>query len=146
MTAATNRFFNSIQDAQAMPTTQLVGYFAYFLTVESDEAVATTAAIDECFRECDLTPLKNTSAYLSKSLKGKSAKFVKVAGGYRLQRAYRDELAKTLGASTSVIQTSAELRKLETKLPSGAEKGFLKELEHFQGERNRVGIPFRGNV
>jgi len=111
-----------------MKPSELVDYFAYFLTMEGDEAVATTAAIDECFRACDLSPPKNISAYLSGALRGKKAKFVKVDGGYRLQRTYRDTIASSLGLQTSIIQTSAELRKLEARLPSGAEKGFLKEL------------------
>jgi hypothetical protein len=141
MSAAINRFYNAIKNAKDLKPTELVGYFAYFLTIESDESIASTSAIDECFRACDLSPPKNTSAYLSKSLSGKNARFVKVPGGYRLQRAYRDEIAETLGASANVVQTSAELRKLESKLPAGAEKGFLKELvDCFEIGANRAAI------
>jgi hypothetical protein len=141
MSTAINRFYNAIEDAKSLQPTQLVGYFAYFLTMENDEAVATTTAINNCFRDCDLAPPKNTSAYLSKGLRGAKAKFVKVAGGYRLQRIYRDEIANTLGVSATIVQTSAELRKLESKLPSGAEKGFLKELiDCFEIGANRAAI------
>lgn len=141
MNAAVNRFYNAIKNARDLKPTDLVGYFAYFLTVESDEAIASTGAIDECFQACDLSPPKNTSAYLSKSLNGKNARFVKVPGGYRLQRGYRDEIAVNLGASAKVMQTSAELRKLESRLPAGAEKGFLKELiDCFEIGANRAAI------
>jgi hypothetical protein len=141
MIAAVGRFYGGIKDARSLKPTDLVGYFAYFLTVESDESVAATAAIEECFRACDLSPPKNIPAYLSKSLSGKNARFVKVKGGYRLQRAYRDEIAANLGASVSVAQTSAELRKLETKFPHGVEKGFLKELvDCFEVGANRAAI------
>jgi hypothetical protein len=141
MSASVNRFYNAIKEATSLKPTELVGYFAYFLTMENEESVATTAAIDEYFRSCDLSPPKNTSAYLSGALVGKNAKFVKVAGGYRLQRGYRDKIAKELGMSAHVIQTSAELRKLESKLPSGAQKGFLQELiDCFEIGANRAAI------
>ena len=141
MSATVNRFYNAIKDAKSLKPTELVDYFAYFLTMENDEAIASTAAIEDCFRACDLVPPKNTSAYLSNALKGENAKFVKVAGGYRLQRTYRDALTTTLGISASIIQTSAELRKLESKLPTGAEKGFLKELiDCFEIGANRAAV------
>jgi hypothetical protein len=141
MSTAANRFFNGIKDARSLKAADLVGYFAYFLIVEKGEAVAATSAIDDCFRACDLSPPKNTSAYLSKSLSGKNAKFVKVPGGYRLQRVYRNEIAANLGTSASILQTSSELRKLESKLPSGTEKGFLKELiDCFEIGANRAAI------
>jgi hypothetical protein len=141
MSNAVNRFYSGIKDVHALKSTDLVDYFAYFLTLESGESVATTTAIDNCFRACDLSPPKNTSAYLSKHLNGKSVKFVKVPGGYRLQRAYKDQLAFSLGASVGVTQTSAELRKLEAKLPAGTEKGFLKELvDCFEIGANRAAI------
>lgn len=141
MSNAINRFYRGIKDAHALKPTDLVGYFAYFLTVDSGEAVATTAAIEDCFRACDLSPPKNTSAYFSNQLNGKAAKFVKAKGGYRLQRAYKDQLASNLGVSADVMQTSAELRKLEAKLPAGAEKGFLNELiDCFEIGANRAAI------
>lgn len=141
MSAAVNRFYNSIKDRTSLKSSELIGYFAYFLTMENDESVAATTAIDDCFRACDLSPPKNTAAHLSAALNGRNAKFVKVTGGYRLQRAYREQIASKLGVSASIIQTSAELRKLELMLPSGAEKGFLKELiDCFEIGANRAAI------
>lgn len=141
MNTVVNRFYNGIKNARELKPTDLVGYFAYFLTIENEDAIAATSAIDDCFRACDLSPPKNTSAYLSKYLNGKNAKFVKVQGGYRLQRTYRDEIAMNLGASTHIVQTSNELRKLESKLHSGTEKGFLKELiDCFEIGANRAAI------
>ena len=50
-------------------------------------------------------------------------------------------MASSLGALASVTQTSAELRKLEAKVPAGAEKGFLKELiDCFEIGANRAAI------
>ncbi len=141
MSTAVNRFYSAIKDARSLKPTELVDYFVYFLTMESDEAMAATSAIDDCFRACDLAPPKNTSAYLSRALNGKDAKFVKVPGGYRLRRNRREAIAATLGLATNVVQTSAELRKLETRLPTGAEKGFLKELiDCFEVGANRAAI------
>jgi hypothetical protein len=141
MSTSVSRFYDGITNASVSKPTDLVGYFAYFLTVENNEPFAATSAIDDCFRACDLAPPKNTSAYLSKSLSGPASKFVKVSGGYRLQRTYRDEIASNLGKSAAVVQTNAALRKLESKLSADAEKVFLKELiDCFEIGANRAAI------
>jgi hypothetical protein len=128
MSAAINRFYNALKDAGSLKATELVDYFAYFLTTEGNEEVVATTAIDDCFRICDLQALKNTSAYLSKNTSSKPPKYIKVVGGYRLERAYREQLGVKLGVAANVLQTSAVLQGLASRLPSGAERGFLKEL------------------
>lgn len=141
MSAAINRFYGAIKGATSLSSAEIVDYFAHFLTMGGADLVATTASIDDCFRACDLRPPKNTSAYLSKATNGKIAKYVKVAGGYRLQRAYREQIEINLGVAANVLQTSMELQNLELKLPSGAEKGFLKELiDCFEVGANRAAI------
>jgi hypothetical protein len=141
VTAAINRFYNSIAGTADLNANELVSLFVYYLTVEMSEDIATTKAIEQCFRDCDLPLPKNTSAALSKGLSGSSPKFVKAGGGYRLNRLHRDELGRELGQDRAVHQTSRDLRSLEAKFPAGSEKGFLAEtINCFEAGANRATI------
>lgn len=141
MIDATNRFYNSIEDASNLSQSALVELFVYFLTVELGEESATTKKITECFTACDLVASKSIGARLSEGVKGKNPKYIKTNGGYKLQRHMREDLSKKIGAERITIQTSATLRGLEQKLPEGADKEFLKEtIDCFEAGANRATI------
>lgn len=141
MTVAVNRFFNSIEEASSQTQTALIELFVYFLTVELAQEAATGKEVNQCFIDCDLTPPKATVARLSEGLKTKPQKYVKSAGGYKLQRHMRETLSKKLGAETTTTQTSAVLRSLEHKIPKGSSKEFLSEtLDCFEIGANRATI------
>jgi hypothetical protein len=136
-----NRFFNSIEDSARLSEPELIDFFVYYLTVEAEFDAANATNIADCFKACDLTPPARTAPHLSEGLKSKPQKFVKVDGGYKLQRHYRETLSKRLGAERVIAQTSVELRKLENKLIEGAKKGFLKEtIDCFEIGANRATI------
>ena len=135
------RFFNSIKDADKLGDGDLIDLFAYFLTVEMGEPAFSARIINDCFAACDLTPPARTRAHLSEGLKTTPQKFVKVEGGYKLQHHYREQLSQRLGAERVVVQASAELRRLETKLAPGAQQRFLKEtIDCFEAGANRAAI------
>jgi hypothetical protein len=135
------RFFRSIQNAEKLSSGETIDLFAYYLTIEAGEPAVTARAINSCFRACDLTPPLRTPAHLSEGLKSRPQRFVKVAGGYKLQHHYRETLSKKLGAERVVVQVNAELRKLETKLSDGPHKQFLKEtVDCFEAGANRATI------
>lgn len=139
MSAGVSRFYNSIDGAVGLPDKKLIGLFAYYLTVEMTEEFATAKAINECFRACDLAVPSRTAQYLSEGME--EGKFVKAPRGYKLQRHYREELSKMLGAERHVVQANAELRKLEGRLQSGSTKEFLKEtIDCFEAGANRATI------
>lgn len=139
MTVGANRFYNSIDNAASLEDKELVGLFAYYLTVEAGETTATAKAIDECFVACDLTPPARTSSHLSEGLRDN--RFVKAVPGYKLQRHYREELSRMLGAEKVVVQTSVDLRKLEARVEPGHAKDFLKEtIDCFEAGANRATI------
>jgi hypothetical protein len=139
MSAGANRFYSSIKEAEKLQPKELVGLFAYYLTVEVGEDSASTKMVDDCFTACDLAPPSRTASYLSEGVGEK--RFVKVDRGYKLQRHYREELAKLLGTERALIQTNAELRKLEARLPEGSTKGFLMEtIDCFEAGANRATI------
>lgn len=141
MTAAVNRFYNSIKDAAGQSQSVLVELFVYFLTVELGQETATPKQVADCFSACDLVVPGNVAARLSEGLKGKPPKYLRVNGGYKLQRHMREALSRKLGAEKVTAQTSATLRSLEHKLPEGADKDFLKEaVDCFEAGANRATI------
>jgi hypothetical protein len=140
MTGA-SRFYNAIRDVAGLRQSELIAYFVYYLTVEAGASCATPAEINRCFLECDLQPPANTSARLSQYASGSSRRFLKVSGGYRLHRAYREEIARRLGNLPVAFQTSETLRRLETKFTEEHEKAFLAELINcFEVGANRASI------
>lgn len=141
MSGGPSRFFNSIEDSRGLSDSALTDLFVYYLTVEVGEGAATAGQIDQCFRQCELTPPARTSAHLSKGLKSNPQKFVKVDGGYKLHRHYKEELSKKLGAERLVLQANVELRKLESRIKEGDGKKFLGEtIDCFEIGANRAAI------
>lgn len=141
MTDSVNRFYNSIDDVTARSQGELIDLFVYFLTVEQGDQAATSRAVNGCFMACDLAPPGRTSAHLSEGVKTKPAKFVKVDGGYRLQRHARETISKMLGAEKTTAQTSAVLRDLEHRMPNGPAREFLAEtIDCFEARANRATI------
>jgi hypothetical protein len=61
MSEAASRFYNAIKDAVTLEQKELVGLFAYYLTVEAGENVATSKSIDGCFTACDVAPPSRTA-------------------------------------------------------------------------------------
>ena len=139
--SAVNRFYSAIPEVGKLRQSDLIGYFAYYLTVEMGEASAAPTSLEECFSACDLPVPGSTSAHLSKNLKGREPKFVKVPGGYRLHRSYRDQLSAQLGELRNNVQTNTTLRKLEDGVRLSSEKEFLSELiSCFEAGANRAAI------
>jgi hypothetical protein len=137
--AGADRFYNAIDNAAKLSDRDLLGFFVYYLTVELGEDFATTKGIDDCFRACDLTPPSRTSSYLSEGVA--ENRLIKAERGYKLQRHYREELSKKMGAERVVVQANAELRKLENKVQAGSTKDFLKEtIDCFEAGANRATI------
>lgn len=141
MIEGASRFLNAIDDAAGLKQTDLIDLFVYYLTVEQGKNAATATAIDECFKACDLTAPARIAPYLSEGIKTKPQKFIKVDGGYKLQRHFCETLSRRLGADRVAIQTSVELRRLEAKLKPGANKLFLKEtIDCFEAGADRATI------
>ncbi len=141
MSDSVNSFYNSIEDVESVKQATLIDLFVYHLTVETGVEVVTPKMVDECFCACDLTPPKRTATHLSEGVKSRPQKFIRMGGGYKLQRHMREALSKQLGAEKIVAQTSATLRGIEHKLAEGATKSFLKEtIDCFEAGANRATI------
>jgi Predicted pPIWI-associating nuclease len=107
MSEGAGRFFNSIEDAALLSEAGLTDFFVYYLTIEAEVGAANATNIAECFKACDLTPPVRTAPYLSEGLKSKPQKFVKVDGGYKLQRHYRETLSKRLRVELAAVSSRA---------------------------------------
>lgn len=141
MTAAVNRFYNSIEDPTGQSQGAIVELFVYFLTVELGQESATPKQVADCFAACDLAVPGNVAARLSEGLKVRPRRYIRVNGGYKLERHMREVLSRKLGAKKVTAQTSATLRSLEHKLPEGGDKDFLKEaVDCFEAGANRATI------
>lgn len=141
MTDAVNRFYNSIENVSELKQREVIDYFVYFLTIELGEISATAQKIRECFDACDLPIPARLNTHLSESTKKKPPTLIKKNNGYILERHYREKLSSQLGGEKVILQTSAELRKLETQLHDSDKKEFLKEtVDCFEAKANRAAI------
>jgi len=108
---------------------------------------ATVKMIGSCYEECDLAVLAGLPAYLSKGLKSKPVRFVKKDGGYRLENKVRDAISDQLGQAKAAVQASATLRQLETHIPAGPKRDFLREtIDCFLAGANRATIVMCWNL
>lgn len=101
-----NQFLSSVSDAASLKYSDLVDLFVYYLTVRKNAPAATVTQVGECFRACDLALPPRLAPYLSDGLKSNPPKFVKVNGGYKLQRGYREAVARR--HSLDLIDLSAK--------------------------------------
>jgi predicted nucleotide-binding protein len=92
-----NQFLSSVSEAASLKYSDLVDLFVYYLTVTRSAPAATVTQVGECFRACDLALPSRLAPYLSDGLKSSPPKFVKANGGYKLQRGYREIVAKRHG-------------------------------------------------
>ena len=106
MSAGASRFYTTIENPEQRAPKELVGLFVYYLTVELQEASATKKSVETCFTACDLAPPARTASFLSEGVA--EGIYVKAPeGGYKLQRHYREEISKKLGAERVVVQANA---------------------------------------
>ncbi|HMG47837.1 MAG TPA: hypothetical protein VK614_10290 [Allosphingosinicella sp.] len=127
MIDAVNRFYNSLPEAEALSTNDRIDFFTYFLSEEFGQRTFTVRAVAECFAACDLPLPPSLAQYLSRGTTSIPRKFIKADKGYRLERHMRESLASRLGAETHTVKLPHELLRLETSVPEGPGKNWLKE-------------------
>jgi hypothetical protein len=110
MSEGVSRFFNSIEDAALLSEREWTDFFVYYLTIEAAVGAANATKIAECFKACDLTPPARTASHLSEGLKSRPQKFVKVDGGYKLHRHYRETLSKRIRVESAAGPSGASPR------------------------------------
>jgi hypothetical protein len=118
--------------------------FAWFLHTHKNLEVVDNAAIRGCFSELHLVD-PNVAKYLPRMVGYRD--FMKVKGGYRLERAVRMEFDKLYGLHHSVVQVSKLLAELPSKVPNVAERAFLDEaLKCYRNEAYRSCIVMVWNL
>ena len=123
-------FIAQIPNLNEQQASALIDYFAYFLTVIVEEGASTPSGIDYCFELARIQKYSNTSAYLSKNTKrarNTTPKYIKVGGGYQLERSFELGLQKTLHTGPQRLETSHLLRGLLPKFIDQHKRTFLQE-------------------
>lgn len=123
-------FVAQIPNLNEQQASSLIDYFAYFLTVIAEEAAATPSGINYCFELARIQKYSNTAAYLSRNSKrarNTTPKFLKVNGGYQLERNFELTLQKTLHTGPQRLETSHLLRGLLPRVAEQHKRTFLQE-------------------
>jgi hypothetical protein len=112
-----------------------------------EQPAATVQSIRDCYEACDLASPSWLASHLSKGLKSKPRRFIKVKGGYRLEAKRRDEIAKVLGHGRAAVQTSPALNRLEVQVSTGPKRDFLHEtINCFEVGANRAAVVMCWNL
>lgn len=86
----------------------------------------TSSSMRTAFQQVGVDP-PNVAQYLSRLAKKKPPQIVKVSGGYKLAGTVRRLYDTKIGSNPSVVAVSKLLSDLPSKVPSTAERDFLKE-------------------
>lgn len=128
MKAELESFALQIPDMASKKPSELISYFAYFLTVVQEETVVTGVGVSRCFELLRLPTYSNVNTFLSRNTgRGSSHMFVKVKGGYQLSRSAQLDVQKTLHTGPAKLETSLLLRALLPKVVEQQEREFLME-------------------
>lgn len=123
-------FLQQIPNIGEQPSSALIDYFVYFLTVIVKEEAATPAGVERCFEISKLQKYSNIPSYLShntKRTKDRTIKFIKTKTGYHLERNAELEIQKKLHSGPARQETSHLLRGLISKIEDPHKKSFLQE-------------------
>lgn len=135
---------NQVSDFEGLQPRDRIKLFAWFLHTHRKREVFDSAAIRACFAELHLAD-PQVSKYLPRMVEYKD--LMKVAGGFKLERAPRVELDKRYGIHHSVVAISKILTDLPEKVPNVAQRAFLQEaLKCYRIEAYRACIVMAWNL
>lgn len=141
MKLSVERFYRTVPDGESISNRERIEFFAYFLEAEQGLPSFTSKQIETCFDECALRKPSNVPQTLSRGTSERPPLYIKAPSGYRLERHFRDSLAKRLGNETHTINVATELRQLEDKLDDGPGKQWFGEaLDCFGVEAYRASM------
>jgi hypothetical protein len=115
-----------VEGFDALPPREKIRLFAWHLHTHKGKGSFDNATIRRCYDELHLAP-PNVAQYLPRLAESTPPDFVKVAGGYKLERSVRTGLDVKYGVHQSVVHVSKLLADLPSKVPNLAEKTFLVE-------------------
>lgn len=140
MSSNLKSFVDGLPEQDKLGPAQLVDWFMFFVTEVLGEPEATSAYLEQCFRDCDLPVFGRLRPHLSEGLKGSAPRYVKTERGYRLSRSQMQKLRAMIGENRNVT-VSLELRKLHQRLSDASQKTFLQEVVTcFEGDAFRASI------
>lgn len=121
-------FVGKFDDFSTWPSNKQVDYIAYYLLTTQSADNVTAKTISETTHSIDLKPHGRLPQYLSESVNGKQASYVKAAGGgYRLEHGKLQAIAKEVNNEPTKISVSSQLTDLVAKVGNPVEASFLQE-------------------
>lgn len=134
------RFYDRVKTALTRET-DLPDFFVYHLTVEMNNEAATAKSVRDCYLACDLAAPSWLASHLSNGLRSKPKRFIKYNEGYRLENKRREAITAILGDNSGTLQTTLALNRLETSVPAGPKRDFLREtIACFGAGANRAAV------
>lgn len=135
-----------VEGFDALPPREKIRLFAWYLHAHKAKEAIDNAAVRSCYDELHL-PDPNVAKYMPRMAEAKPADFVKVKGGYKLQRSIRTALDVKYGVHHSIVTVSKILSNLPTNIPDVAERAFLNEaLKCYRVEAYRSCIVMTWNL
>lgn len=133
-----------INDFENLSSSQLIDYFAYYLTKFKNQNSFKPKDIELSFSELSLPPYSNIPSYLSsktKKIKGIQRYLRNKDKSYSLSRTTIEEINKNIILDFPTIVVNNSLRDLAEKLKNKSEKAFLEEaIKTFEVEAYRASI------
>src|SRR5260370_312150 len=119
-------FVAQVDGFDALSTRDKICLFGWFIHTYENKESFDNAAVRSCFERLHLVD-PNVAKYLPRYADAQPPDFVRVKGGYKLERTVRAALDLKYGVHQSVVQISKLLADLPAKVPNLAEKAFLDE-------------------
>lgn len=123
-------FLRYIPDLNEQRASALVDFFAYYVTVNREDALVVSSTINSCFDDANIERYGNVPDHLlkqSRKTKTRRANYVKRKGGYRLARHREDEIRASLVNGGVVAHASSLLRSRLPMVADAQEQAFLNE-------------------
>lgn len=144
MIKSVGEYITCINDFENLSSSQLIDYFAYYLTKFKNQNTFKPKDIEQCFSELSIPTYSNIPSYLTsktKKVKGIQRYIRNKDMSYSLSRLTTEEINKNIILDLPKITVNNSLRDLALKLTNKSEKAFLEEaIKTFEVEAYKASI------
>lgn len=123
-------FIQTIDGFGSLTAPEEIPYLVYYITKVRNEAFASVAAIADLRTTLHLRRFASLANHLSEGIKdrkGRPARYVKVPGGYVLERNRRDQIDAAVTKRPTAVKIAADLRSVVAKISNAAVKDYFEE-------------------
>jgi hypothetical protein len=120
-------FCNSIEGFSAWNHADKIKFFAWHLHANEQQKRFSAASIAKCYSDLNIAQPSSVSPFLAAMVARKPPEAIKTSEGYCLEKRVRDSLDAKYGKRPATIHVHKLLATLPERVPSLAEKEFLRE-------------------